>query len=145
MTSLEIPDNLMRLKEIPMASFIDHVRGYRNVNVQDQPLSFWSYVIIIFSTVIALGVIIFVYRKYLRNKLSVDCQRRLANWCNDENVVMGPAMVEEKRLASSSTDEVVSHTLGRRNSSTPNRTSEEAMLVASLQGTSSNVQHVAYA
>ncbi len=59
MTSLEIPEDLMRLKEVPMASFIDHLRGYRNINVQDQPLSLWSYVIIIFSTVIALGVIVF--------------------------------------------------------------------------------------
>lgn len=62
-----------------------------------------------------------------------DCRKGLASCCNDRNVVTGTSAVGEKRLASSSADEVVSHTCVRRLSSTPDQ-KEAKVTFASLIG-----------
>lgn len=129
--SLEIPDKLKNLREIPMPSFIDYVHNYRKVDIKGKSLSLWAWIIIIFSTFIAFLVIYIVYKKYFRKRVQLDCRKRLANCCNDENVVMGTSTVEEKRLASSRVDEVVSHKPGRRLSSTPSP-KEAKITMASL-------------
>lgn len=130
-TSLDIPQELKEMKQIPMPTLIDYVHDYRKVTIKDQPMSFWAYAVIIFSTVIALGVMIFCYKKCFKDKLQFDCRKRLANCCSDKNVVTGTSTVEESRSVSSRQGEVVSHTPGGQLSFTPDQ-KEAKVTIASL-------------
>lgn len=63
MQSLKISDKLKDLKGIPMPTCIDYVHDYRKVDITCQSLSIWAWIIIILSTVFALGIIVFIYKK----------------------------------------------------------------------------------
>ena len=67
-TSITIPDKLRNLKQIPMPSFIDYVHDYKEVNVIGRHMSFWTYVIIAFSTVIFLAFALFFYLKCSKHR-----------------------------------------------------------------------------
>ena len=130
-TSVEITDDLKNLKQVSMSSFIDYVHNYRKVDVRSKSVSVWTYVIIIFSTCVALAVIIFMYKRYFHKKMSYSFNKRLAGCCSDKNGVAGSSTIEEKRSVSSEPDEIVSHKSGRQISSTPDQ-KEARVLIASL-------------
>ena len=114
-----------------MSSFIDYVHNYRKVDVQSKSMSVWTYVIIIFSTCVALAVVIFMYKRYFHKKMSYNFNKRLAGCCSDKNGVAGSSTIEEKRSVSSEPDEIVSHKSGKQISSTPDQ-KEARVLIASL-------------
>ena len=130
-TSVEITDDLKNLKQVSMSSFIDYVHNYKKVDVRSKSVSVWTYVIIIFSTCVALAVVIFMYKRYFHKKMSYNFNKRLADCCRDKKGFAGSSTIEEKRSVSSEPDEIVSHKSGRQISSTLDR-KEARVVIASL-------------
>ena len=97
-TPIEITDNLKNLKEISMPAFVDYVHNYRKIDVQSKSVSVWTYVITIFSTCVALVVIIFMYKRYFYRKIRYSFIKRLACCCGDKNGVTGFLTVGENGL-----------------------------------------------
>lgn len=122
LTVLEIPEELIKLKQIPMTSFMKYIHHYRKVNVEKQSVSGWTYFMIILSILFVISLIaICIYKRF-------NCKKRLACCYGDESVVLGSAKIEKS--VSSGDDEVVSNLLGRQLTST--LTDREAPTFASL-------------
>ena len=50
LTTIEMSNDLMNLKEIAMPAFIDYVHNYRKVDEHSRSISIWSFVVMIFGT-----------------------------------------------------------------------------------------------
>ena len=70
-----------------MSAFIDYVHNYRNVDMRSKSVFVWTYVILIFSTCVALAVVIFMYKKCFDKKMHYNFNKRLADCCSDKNGV----------------------------------------------------------
>ena len=104
-----------------MPTFIDYLHDYKTVNVKANSVSLWSYVVIALSTALFIGAVILLYYKCCKHRARYDCGKRLADFCDDKNVVTSKPMVGGDESASSGTNEVVSSKPGGRSSSTPDR------------------------
>ena len=97
-------------------------------------MSFWTYVIIAFSTLVFLAFALFFYLKCSKHRKQNRFAQRLANCFNDEKTVTGEITVKDVVSASSQTDEVVSHKPGGRFFSTPTLKEAEITMDLLLKG-----------
>ena len=87
LTTIEISNDLMNLREIDMPAFIDYVHNYRKVDEHGGSISSWSFVVMIFGTCVFILMLIFMYKKCFHEKVKVYFGERLADCCGNKNVV----------------------------------------------------------
>ena len=114
-------------------TFIDYLHYYKTVNVKANSVSLWSYVVIALSTALFIGAVILFYYKCCKHRARYDCGKRLADFCDDKNVVTSKIMVGGVESASSGTN--VSHKPGGRSSSTPDLKEGKVTFASLLQDT----------
>ena len=71
LTTIEISNDLMNLREIAMPAFIDYVHNYRKVDEHGGSISIWSFVVMIFGTCVLILIVIFMYKKCFHEKVKV--------------------------------------------------------------------------
>ena len=132
LTSIEISNDFMNLRDIAMPAFIDYVHNYRKVDEHGGSISIGSFVMVIFGTYVLILILIFMYKKCFHEKVKVYFGERLADCCGNKNVVTRSLSVVENVLVSFEHNEIVRRKPGRQPTSTPDQ-KEAKVLLASLQ------------
>ena len=97
-----------------MPASIDYVHNYRKAYEHGRSISIWSLVLMLFGTCILILILIFMYKKYFREKVKVYFGKRLADCCGDKNVVTSSLSVVENGVVSSEHEEIVRRKSGRQ-------------------------------
>ena len=121
LTTIEISNDLMNLREIAMPAFIDYVHNYRKVDEHGGSISIWSFVVMIFGTCVLILIEIFMYKKCFHEKVKVYFGERLADCCGHKNVVTSSLSVVENGLVSSEHNKIVRRKSGRQPTSAPDQ------------------------
>lgn len=111
LTSVEIPSDIVSLKEIPMPTFIDYMHDYDRVRLSEPSTSIWTYMSVIMGTFILIFMVAFFCCKCTRIRIVKYCQDRFARCCGERKSVVEPP-IEVKGSWSSEEDEAAGRMLG---------------------------------
>ena len=74
---------------------------YPSLDKHSGSISIWSFVVIIFGTCVLISILIFMHKKFFREKVKVYSGEMLADCCGNKNVVTSSLSVVENGLVSS--------------------------------------------
>ena len=132
LTTFEILNDLINLREIAMPAFIDYVHNYGKEDEHSGSISIWSFVVMVFGTCVLILMLVFMYKKCFHEKVKVYFGERLADFCGNKNVVTSSLSVVENGLVSAEHDEIVRCQSGRQPTSALDQ-KEAKVLLASME------------
>ena len=89
------------------------MRKYRKIDEHGWSIYIWSFAVMLFGKGVLILILVFMYKKYFREKAKIYFGTRLADCCCHKNVVRSFLSVVEDGLVASEHDEIVRCKTGR--------------------------------